>query len=508
MTPRERPGIDLSAAAVTAAVFLLLGVVRMLAHEPWRDELEAWALARDARSLEELIGNSRYTGHPFAWWVLLFALSRWSRNPLAMQAAHLAVATLVIFLLVGWAPFSRRVRLLLAFGYFPFFEYAVISRMYAPGVLLIFLACVAATRRRRSHLLLGALVGLLAGTNAFAGLIGLALAGAVALDEWRRPPGERSPGGWRLGGGLALLGAGLAAAVLTTWPPADAGVATAWHTELDGERLLRTLGRAAHGYLPVPAQGLSFWNSHFLRDWPTVRAAVGVLIMAFVAEALRRRRHPPALFLWAAATAGILTFVYVKYGPHMRHAGHLPLALVAAAWLAARRPVPGSGPDRASHASRSGWGCLEAAVVGAGLGVHLLVGLHAAQADLRYPFSGSREAARVLRERGLDGTVLVGDVDYTAAAVGALLDRPVWYPGWGRFATFVRWETARLPSPTEEELIQRTLALRDWMGRTVLLIRDKPLDAVPPRFRLVAAVDRSIDWAERYWLYLVEGPDP
>src|SRR5262245_42119218 len=54
-------------------------------HEMFRDELQAWLIARDSHSLPDLFHNMRYEGHPAVWQMLLYFPAHLSWNPLSMQ---------------------------------------------------------------------------------------------------------------------------------------------------------------------------------------------------------------------------------------------------------------------------------------------------------------------------------------------------------------------------------------------------------------------------------------
>jgi len=53
-------------AGLTATYFIL-ALAGILHHEMWRDEFQAWLVARDADSLVQLAGNVRYEGNPMLW---------------------------------------------------------------------------------------------------------------------------------------------------------------------------------------------------------------------------------------------------------------------------------------------------------------------------------------------------------------------------------------------------------------------------------------------------------
>ncbi|MEO0458839.1 MAG: hypothetical protein AAF152_19975, partial [Cyanobacteria bacterium P01_A01_bin.114] len=122
-------------------IFAVIGLVGVLRHEMWRDELQAWLLARDSTSIIDLFQNTRTEAHPALWHLCLYGLAQISHNPLIMQLFHLTVATASVYLIARFSPFTQLQRTLLAFGYFSLYEYAVISRSYALGVFFVFLFC-------------------------------------------------------------------------------------------------------------------------------------------------------------------------------------------------------------------------------------------------------------------------------------------------------------------------------------------------------------------------------
>src|SRR6185503_4386542 len=170
----------------------------------WLDELNPWDIARDAHSLRDLFYNMRFEPHPRLWYLCLFALTRFTRNPAAMQALHGAIGTASVALLAYCSPFRRRDVWLLAFGYYIVFEFCAISRGYALGILFTLAACAAAAAPRPRIVVIAALLALLANTSLF----GLILAGSLAvalLPLWRgRRLRELAPAGMVIIAGIAL----------------------------------------------------------------------------------------------------------------------------------------------------------------------------------------------------------------------------------------------------------------------------------------------------------------
>jgi len=162
--------------------FFVLGVVGLRHHEMWRDELYPWLVARDSPSIRDLFHITQYDSHFRLWHLALWLVTRFTHNCEAMQWLHLVLATLGVWLLVRFSPFTRWQKALFCFGYFPFYEYCVISRCYVLIVLLAFLFCALFTARRRSYVALGAVLFLLSNVNIFGTIMAVGLGAALAVE--------------------------------------------------------------------------------------------------------------------------------------------------------------------------------------------------------------------------------------------------------------------------------------------------------------------------------------
>ena len=148
----------------------------------WFDELQAWNIARASHSLGDLFSNLRYEGHPPLWYLPLYALTRVTGDPRAMQLLAWAFAVVVAGLILFRSPFPIPARIALRRGYFFAFEYSVITRSYGLGVLLLVVALVSLGRERPRWTATTVALVLLAWTS----LAGAVLAGSLALVvAWR-----------------------------------------------------------------------------------------------------------------------------------------------------------------------------------------------------------------------------------------------------------------------------------------------------------------------------------
>src|SRR6476646_8911192 len=130
----------------------------------WRDELQAFMVAAASNTPLDLFAKLKYEGHPGLWHLLLWVVTRFTTDPVAMQALHLVIALGVWVLVWRLSPVGK---LLLLLSYYLFWEYFVVSRGYALGVLLGFGFAALQARRPEQRSWPWVLLGLLANTPVF-----------------------------------------------------------------------------------------------------------------------------------------------------------------------------------------------------------------------------------------------------------------------------------------------------------------------------------------------------
>lgn len=486
------------------ASFLVLGLVRVARHEMWRDEWWVWLIARDSPSIPSLLWNTSYQGHPPLWDLAIYGLTRLTHAPLAMQLFHLGLATAVVFVVVRFAPFTRPEKALFVFGYFPFFEYAVISRNYVLDALFLAVACAVFSPRKTVPPALATSLVLLALSDVLGVILAVALGLAYAVEMAprlrSRPAGAGRPRALAASAAVALAGIGLS--VAASLPPADSGLPPGWAMGLD-HRLLGITVPLWRGYVPLPPPAYHFWSANVLDALgdPGERWQAILSVPLAIASVLVVARRPAALMLWLGGAGAMLAFWHVKFSGALRHHGHLFLLLVAACWIA-ESARPWSRPSATLQALVRLGDRARPRVLAGLLGLHVVAGLFASGMDLVFPFSASPEVARFIATRFPPDTPIVGDRDAPAMAVAGHLGRPLYYPASRRFGTFIVQDTRRRPvSP--QDLMAQVAALQGGSGKDVLLVLTYPLDPATEGVELIRRFDDSIVETERYHLYLV-----
>ncbi len=488
------------------AIFFSLGLIGILRHSMWRDEINVWLIARDSSSVMELFQNIKYEGHPGLWYICLYILNLLTSNPIAMQFFHLAIATAVITIFLYFSPFLRWQKILFCFGYLPFYEYLLISRNYAIGVLLIFTFCALFPTRQRSYFLLALTLFALANANAYGLIISISLGLMLGLDYLLNRQTEKrslvSQNNLIISAVIFILGIITSLAQLI--PPADsnlAGGASGWVLNFNFQRLTEVLTTIWNGYVVVIVPG---------KQEITMFAIISTGLLIFTLLSLIRQ--PIILFLYSFGTFSILFFSYLKFIGGPRHHGNLYILLVAVLWLASYYPANNLYLENlafklfkqpaqrligfASQYRKAFFSVL--------LSAQLAAGIVAFTRDIIIPLSASRETARFIHQQHLDQILLVGSKDYAVSPIGGYLNRKIYYPEIKDMGSFVLFNQKRQEVNAIAVLEQVNFLLKQ-NNPQILLILNYELDMANPDLNIAAIANftNSFMSDEKYYLYLV-----
>ena len=489
---------------VVLCSYSLIISVGLIRHEPWRDETHAWLIVQLSHSVSELFHNIRYEGHPSLWFLLLYAIKGLGGSFATVQVVHGLIALATAYVLLTYAPFPNLTRLLLIGGYFFSYEYAVISRDYGIGVLLIFMMCVAFTRRHqfKGHLVFCLLMALLSQTNIFGLLVGGGLYGVTLLEVLVYRFNQLKTDWYHYAIGISIVSVGFGLALLAFSTPADTsytfftnGGWTFWNAQ-------RCFEMFWNAYVPLPAEWLHFWNSNLLECIPVYKArtllrialAAGIIGLVLVPQFRSRL----ALIGWVVICLLIEYILFAHYFGSLRHHGHLFISFLALLWVQPQltdfrsdKPVLRIGLTPAVT-TRLWQAVLITQVITAGI---------AYAVDLAHPFSANQRVATYIQSQPVRHWFRAGDVDYAVEGIATYLpDHAMYYPASGQHGGFVQWNDKR-------HLINVTAvvdSVRLAKQIPALIILNK---LIPPdkarllNLSLLKSFTGSIREDEQYWLY-------
>ncbi len=394
-----------------------------------------------------------------------------------MQLFHLIIATSVIYLFVKYAPFTRVQKILFMFGYFPLYEYGVISRNYSLGFLLIFAFCAVfqQSRNRNNLLVLSGILFLLSQVSAYALIISIILGLMLVFDalidtEVRKSLSKRK---WIVFTAISIFIFGIIISVLQQLLPPDSSsnAAGGWRLAIDFKEMGRAFTIIWKAYVPIPKFRFHFWGSNIIRNHLLQFVLSSLFFCYFLLLFVRK---PAIFFLYTVGTLGIVAVSYAKFYGYIRQHGHLFILLVACLWLSAYYPdkkIRLKFIDSLSSVCSK----YKDKVIILVFATQLIAGIYAGGVDLLYPFSGGKATAQFIKDKQMQDMLLIGD-DESAITVAGYLNKKIYYIRGGRVGSFVTWDKKRVAVWEKKQKLDRQEVIsiaKDQMRRhkkNVLLI--------------------------------------
>lgn len=472
------------------ALFAAAGFVNMWSHELWRDEFQAFLIARESVSIPDLLAKMRYEGHPPLWGLLLYFLTRFSADPFYMQLFHLLIACASAYVILRF-PVPRWQRYLLVFGYFPIFEFLAVVRNYAAGFLLINTSTLLImSDRPHKHYMIAPLLFLLCLTSVY----GVIIAASIGIYLIFHILGEqRGNAGfpWRelIPAGFAVL-AGTALFVFSIIPPADriADIPVGLNLDYYMRRFASATTGIWRSYAPVPPIETEFWSGNIIEN-KFVMFFLSAIIIAFSVKVFFFAKK--IFILYCAGTLSILAFSFFVYNsPNLRHFGHLYIIFMMCVVLGY-----GTGTARGFSTGTAQY------FVPLILVFQVIGGAAASMLDWAYPFTAGKAAAGFIKSQDLDSHVIIGDEDYVLTTLSGYLERPVYHLSISRSATYVTWNRERLRTVEPREIMETANALQA-QGRNVLVALNYELEPYERgNLEKIKEFTESVTKDEIYYIY-------
>ncbi|MBW4688811.1 MAG: hypothetical protein KME40_27930 [Komarekiella atlantica HA4396-MV6] len=488
-------------------IFSILGLVGILNHSMWRDELNPWLIVRDSESFGNLIANINYEGHPALWYFSLAFLRRIADTPVVMQIFHWAITVVSAAIFCLYSPFNYRQKLLFIFGFFPFYEYFLISRNYAFSMLFIFSFCTAFPSRKTTYFYLTVLLGLLANSSAHALLVSFSLSLTLlvefCLDSEHRNQYFSQSQKYDLFLSIAMITFSFILAIYIITPPADSylhgGLNNGWLIQFDIRHLLRSIGRLFGSFLLIIP-------SH--KRWLDLIICASIALVIVTLSLIKLCVKPFPLFFYIIGNSMIFAFTYLKFLGMPRHFGHFYLIFIAALWLESYYQESTFLINKLFirhnlvHFARK-WHHIIFMLI---LYVQFLGGIGNFSRDLIIPFSASHETANYIQNSQLVNEFIVASRDANMAPLSGYLNRKFYYPEVQKMGSFTIFKKGRENVEESEMLRQITSLLKSQEGKNkILLILNKKLNLNTKDLKIIPIKNFERAWvdSERYYLYWV-----
>ena len=395
-------------------------------HEPWDDEAHAWLMARELPLSELVFQYIPYEGSPPLWHVLLWCMAK---SGLGYASIHVLSALAAIggtALLLWRSHLPAALKVLIPFGFWTAFQYAVVARSYVLIAPLLFLLAACWPRRMERPWRVVGILALLASTSAHGFILAGAIAANIVIDVVRQrrvlPSGQRRSTALALASLLAYAG-GMIVLMRTpgdlTFPTGNAGFP--WLALKNAARAV--IDQVWTPYRPLTALTLivSLWWFHRTRTllhWLIPSAALGLALWLL----WRQEWHLGIVYLtW-------LWTLWISFQEHVpqseqEQANALPDAVPRQVGNLSYAPI------------RKFERLLAVAVFALAIGSQIAWTIHASWLDWQQPYSGSKAVAKYLRDHQLDARP-ISAVGLPGTAVQAYFDRPL----------FINWNQGQPPA--------------------------------------------------------------
>lgn len=506
MTHKIEP-LLLRQVLLLVSVYLLISIVGMAHHELWLDEAQHFLIGRDSHSLAEMYYNMRYDGHPRLWNGLIWLITHWiTPGTTGMQVFHLVIATCTAFIFLRYAPFSLLIKILILSGYYFLFEYDLISRNYAPGILLLFICCVLMQEPRKNLLWIGMLMFLMCNTHLFFAFAAMGIFFYLSWEfierkEWRTA---------RYGAFAFIFLAGFLCVIIQTHTPNEDNMYHVHPAEwVTAKNLIFAAYAVIRGWLPIPQVfGGHFWNTSWLQDKNIGWAVRDILFLFFIAypAVVLKRFGKSLLFYYSSLFILVFCFVVAQMTA-ARYFGMVYIYFLAACWMAGN-----SAGDILSRESLPGNSLMRSILqysFFAILAVHIGVGAFALEQDYSRPFSQAKNAINYIQDLGLAGQEVAVDGYNAGPMLSAYLGRPVLYLNIDQMGSWVYWKQSYFPSPRKSIGQELTECADHLQGLDrFLLISNRKLELPDMQigstrwgFQAISSFENSILTAENFYTW-------
>ncbi|MBE9006326.1 hypothetical protein IQ259_14980 [Fortiea sp. LEGE XX443] len=489
-------------------IFSVFGLIGILNHSMWRDELNPWLIVRDSESFGDLIANIHYEGHPVLWYFSLAFLRKIVDNPIIMQVFHLTITVISVAFFCLYSPFNYRQKFLFSFGFFTFYEYLLISRNYAFSMLFIFAFCTVFSSRKITYVYLAILLGLLANSSAYGLLVSfslsLTLLAEFLFDTRHRQQYFSQSQKYDLFLSIIIVIFSFILSIYIITPPTDSylhgGLNKGWQIQLDIHHFLRSIGRIFGSYLLIIPTS---------KRWLDLIVCAAIAVFIVILTLIKLSKKPVPLFFYITGTSLIFAFTYLRFIGVHRHFGHFYLVLIAALWLGSYYQESTVLLDKLSIRTNSitfvhKWHHIALMLI---LYIQFFGGIYSFSRDLFIPLSSSRETSQYIQKAGLDNEFIVASRDANMAPLSGYLNRKFYYPELQKMGSFTLFKKGRKDVEQAEILSQiNDLFKNQGEHKKILLILNKKLNVGRNDLKIVPIKDFQRGWVdnERYYLYWAE----
>lgn len=450
----------------------VLGYLKLAHHELWKDEWQAWFVAKD-KSLGDIFSFLYYEGHPALWYIYLkiFTLFTGLANSVVLiSVAHLmTVAAGLYFLLVkSRLPFVLPI--LLSLSYFIFFEYGLVNRGYFLVITFVLWAAWLLRKEHYSRSEMGIILFLLCQTEVYGTLMAIALGFYIFLNE------EKKWSWWSQKDIVGLM-AGFVVFIISVFPRASGHVARTRGKELDfvDNALTSWQGNLSNTYM------IGSTPDTFTYGWSVLGIVLSVICLAGLFIVFKP--HKKLMLTFGFFVVMMMSFSFFIFLGGIRQWG------MGFVFFIAMLEIRGFDIKKE-------W--LAGVIIGVFCLFNVIHGVKAVKEDIKIPFTNAEKTGWFIRDKIPPRVPVVAINKFEATPVVGYADRKFFELPDGSAFSYFRW-VDKIYIPTENEL--KLYGKFKSVGGIVVL-SPTPLDSLRyPTAKLWQKFDQLSYKNENYYLY-------
>lgn len=475
---------------VSALIYLVSHfLIRLHFHELWKDEWQAWFVVRDM-GWSEMFSFLYYEGHPSFWYVYLKAftyLGDFFSSEVLIKVAHFFPFAGFVFLISRFKAVLLHIRGLFLLGYFPLFEYGMISRGYIWVMFFTFLTLYIILNERKSTVGLAISLFLLCQTEIYGVIAGGGLMLYYVMTQTHFSFGQilRSI---RLREvlipALGLLAGVIVFYITINWASDAAEVRARLVNIMSSFQGKSGWSQAVQGIF-----GHAFWPGIASAESRTGTSGAGlVLVILTIVSLIFLFRHTWRVGLVFGLYGFIvLYFAATTYSGGMRQWGMTFIFFMACIFMIySRHKWTSKVPE---------W------ILILILSVQFYFGFIALFDEVRHPFTNAEKAGTYIRQEVRPEIPIVGISPFNVAAASGYADRIFYGLPDGEPFTYFRW-LDKVYMPPESELV---LFAGFKRSQQLIVITHQKADPTRyPSLTLLQSFDQFNLKDENFYLYLLE----
>ena len=447
-----------------AILYLITIIYTSCHHEVWRDEVRALSLVIKSHSIKNIFVSLHTEGHPSLWYLILSGGYSIINNYIVLKIASISIAFLCICLFISASPFTLIQKILFIFGYFPIYEYSVISRNYGLSMLLLFCFCILYPLRFKRFILLSVILFLLSQTNVHSLIIVISIYISLLLEIIfkRNTIANEVANKYYVLIGLVLMMAGIVSSIIEIYPDPHSVIT---HKFPSANIVLKSF------LLSAIFPGLSMLFAPMTSLVVNIKLIINILmIVAIWLMYFLFARKPFILIIFFLSIVGLGMFADIMHPFAIRHKGFLLLLVIMAFWLDDMEIYGIKAYQTKLNKFIAILAKHKQIFITLLLITQVFIGFYAVIIETYTDYSSSKKAAMFINsDPQLKEAIIIGEPDYLMESLPYYINNPIYIPREHRFGKTVSWTENNKRNYTLNELLNTAVKLKYDLKQPILI---------------------------------------